>query len=81
MDGVLLVASSGGMHSQCLWFSKIAQGIVYLGDDQDAVSKIGSFRVAWCPGWLWIMALHRSGVQLGACTFCAFYCNLFLVSM
>lgn len=42
-------ACSGGMHSQCfvrLRFSKVAQGIVYLGDDQDAVSKSGSLRVA-----------------------------------
>lgn len=64
---VLIVACSGGMHSQCfvhLWFSKIAQGTVYLGDDQDAVSKTGSLGVAWPRGWLWIMALHKSGVQL-----------------
>lgn len=68
----LIVACSGGMHSQCfvrLWFSKISQGIVYLGDDQDAVNKTGSLRVA-CPlGWLWIMALHKSGVQLRVTVF------------
>lgn len=67
-----MVACSGGMHSQCfvcLRFSKIALGIVYLGDDQDAVSKTGSLRVAWPPGWLWFMALHKSGVQVGDCVF------------
>lgn len=58
------------MHSQRfvhLWFSKIAQGTVYLGDDRDAVSKTGSLGVAWPLSWLWIMALRKSGVQLGLC--------------
>lgn len=67
---VLTVACSGGMHSQRfvhLWFSKIAQGTVYLGDDRDAVSKTGSLGVAWPLSWLWIMALRKSGVQLGLC--------------
>lgn len=67
-----MTACSGGMHSQCFvrsQFSKIAQGIVYVGHDQDAVPKTGSLGVAWPPGWLWIMALHKSGVQLGDCVF------------